>query len=220
MNNTEELIGLLSDYFLQKNGKPVRDELSQYVEAINTFEDLIAVDRDPCHPLWRVVPQIAMHRFGLETFQKFEPNYVADKSFVFVHPAHRHIVGSLKNSLQERWIVGKEIICALTPELINSLYGGYRWHAPYAAGCSYLGYLGQPATILPLASCSHKALRELIAYKNASRTALSKKIVVPGECLDQTMDAVIQAFHCPDVIENSRQLLDLELIDINDIYNK
>jgi len=219
VTDNEELVSLLSDFFFLRGGGPAREELLLRVGAITSPDDLIVIDQDTNDPLWYVVPQIAMHRFGQQAFQAFEPRHAACQSFVFVHPAHRHIVGLLKESLREHWAVGEEITLILTLKLINSLYGGYQWHDAYAAGCRYRGDLGLPATIILLPSCSHSAVRELIAYKNAHRAILSEKIVVDRELLDQQMNAVIQAFHCPDVIENARQLLSLGLADLDEIVD-
>ena len=116
--------------------------------------------------------------------------------------------------------MGEPITCELTPRLICSLYGGYLWHAAYAAACQYRGDLGQPATILPLVPCSGAALQDLIAFKNDNRARLAAKIVIPRERLGQTMNGVIQAFHCPDVIENTRQLLNLGLADSSEIQDE
>lgn len=215
--DTEELIHLLSDYFALLGGGTRGDGLPRHLRAIDTLEDLAAIDGDLDDPLWRVVPQIIMHRFGLAAFKAFPPLHTVGKSLVFVHPAHVHIVPQLQETLQQRWTVGESITRELTPRLICGLYGGYPWHAAYAAACQYLGYLGQPAVILPLARCTSAALQDLITYKNSNRTRLSEKIVIPGERLGQAMDGVIQAFHCPDVIENARQLLNLGLVDLSEI---
>jgi hypothetical protein len=218
MTKTEELTHLLSDYFALMGSGPTVAELAHRLRAIDTLGDLVAIDDDMGNPLWRVVPQIIMHRFGLVAFQTFETRHTVGRSFVFVHPAHGHIVPQLQEALRQRWTVGEPITRELTPRLICSLYGGYPWHAAYAAACQYRGDIDRPATILPLVPCTRAALRDLIAYKNANRARLAEKIVIPRECLDQAMNGVIQAFHCPDVIENTRQVLNLGLADLSEIY--
>lgn len=217
MTDTEELTHLLSSYFALLGGGPTAAELACHLSAIDKPDDLAAIDGDLDNPLWRVVPQIIMHRFGLAAFQAFETRHAAGKSFVFVHPAHGHIVPQLQNALRQRWMVGAPITRELTPRLICGLYGGYPWHAAYAAACKYRGDIGRPATILPLAPCTPAALQDLIAYKNDNRARLAEKIVIPRERLGQAMDGIIQAFHCPDVIENTRQLLNLGLMDPSEI---
>lgn len=216
----EELTHLLSGYFALIGGGPTAAELTSRLRAIDSPDDLIAIDGDLDDPLWRVVPQIIMHRFGLAAFQAFETRYAAGKSFVFVNPAHGHIVPQLQEALTQRWTVGEPITRELTPHLICGLYGGYAWHAAYAAACRYRGDIGRPATILPLAPCTRAALQDLIAYKNDNRARLAEKIVISREHLGQTMNGVIQAFHCPDVIENTRQLLNLGLADASEISDE
>ncbi|MFM0350341.1 hypothetical protein [Paraburkholderia sp. RL17-347-BIC-D] len=216
--DTEELTRLLSGYFALLGGGPTAAELTRRLRDINKLDDLAAIDADLDDPLWRVVPQIIMHRFGLAAFQAFETRQAAGKSFVFVHPAHGHIVPQLQDALRQRWSAGEPITRELTPRLICGLYGGYPWHAAYAAACQYRGDIGRPATILPLAPCTHAALQELIAYKNDNRACLAEEIVVPREKLGQVMNGVIKAFHCPDVIENTRQLLNLDLADSREIF--
>jgi hypothetical protein len=220
VNDTGELSHLLSDYFALLGGDLTTTELVCRLEAINNLEDLVTIDGRLDDPLWPVVPQIIMHRFGLAAFQSFKVRYVADKSFVFVHPAHDHIVPQLQEALSQRWIVGKPITRNLTNQLICSLYGGYRWHAAYAATCQYRGDIGKPATILPLMPCTRAELETLIVYKNNNRACFAEKIVIPRECLRQKMDGLIQAFHCPDVIENTRQLLSLGLADLSEISDE
>lgn len=220
MTDIEELTGLLSGYFTLLGGGPTAVELARRLRAIDTLDDLAAIDGDLQDPLWRVVPQIIMHGFGLAAFQAFQSRHVASKSFVFVHPAHGHIVPQLQEALRHRWTVGEPITRQLTPGLICGLYGGYRWHAAYAAACQYRGDIGRPATILPLAPCSRAALQELITFKNDNRARLAEKIVIPRERLGQEMNGVIQAFHCPDVIENSRQLLNLGLADSSEFSDE
>ncbi|MFZ4874536.1 hypothetical protein ACL9RI_05605 [Janthinobacterium sp. Mn2066] len=215
--DNEELIGLLSDYFAVLGGGLPADELTHRLHAIRTPNDIAVIDDDQHDPLWRVAPQIMMQRFGVDAFQAFQPRHVIDRSFVFVHPAHGHIVPLLQAELRQRWAVGDAITRELTPALISSLYGGYAWHAAYAAACQFRGDIGQMATILPLERCSSLALRDLIVYKNDHRSRLSAKIVIPGERLKQSMNGIIQAFHCPDVIENTRQLLSLGLADASEI---
>ena len=213
----EELTKLLSTYFTQLGQGPTVDELAHRLGTINTLDDLAAIDGDLDDPLWNVVPQIIMYRFGLAAFKAFETRFSVGKSFVFVHPAHAHIVPQLQETLSQRWRVGKPIVRELTGRLICCLYGGYRWHAAYAASCQYRGDMGQPATILPLVDCNPAALQDLISYKNNNRAQLAEKIVVPRELLGQVMDGMIQAFHCPDAIENARQLLNLGLTDFSEI---
>jgi hypothetical protein len=220
MIDNEELSHLLLGYFALLGGGPTSDELPRRLCTIDTLDDLATIDGDMDDPLWRVVPQIIMHRFGLAAFQAFETRHVAGKSFVFVHPAHGHIVPQLYEALSQRWTVGEPITRELTPQLICSLYGGYLWHAAYAAACQHRGDIGRPVTILPLAPCTRAALQDLITYKNDNRDRLAKKIVIPHECLGQAMNGVIQAFHCPDVIENLRQLLNLNLIDSSEILDE
>lgn len=217
--DAEELTKLLSSYFSMLGGGPTAAELTRRLGAIDTLNDLAAIDSDLDDPLWHVVPQIIMYRFGLEDFQAFETRYAIGKSFVFVHPAHSHIVPQLQKALGQRWTVGQPIIRELTDRLICCLYGGYCWHAAYAAACQYRGDLGQPATILPLLDCTRAALQDLISYKNDNRAQLAEKIVIPREHLGQVMDGVIQAFHCPDVIENPRQLLNLGLADLSEMLD-
>ena len=216
MTDTEKMTDLLCRYFDMMGGGPTRAELAHRLEAIDKPEDLVAIDGDLDDPLWGVVPQIVMRRFGLEVFKTFETRYAVGKSFVFVHPAHAHIVPQLQQALRQRWAVGDPITCEMTPRLICGLYGGYDWYAAYAAACEYRGDIGQPATILPLEPCTRAALEDLIAYKNDNRARLAEKIVIPRERLGQEMNGVIQAFHCPDVIENARQLLNLGLADAGD----
>ena len=220
MTDTEELIDLLSDYFALVGGGLMADELARRLSAINKLDDLTAIDGDMNDPLWRVVPQIIMHRFGLAAFQGFETRHTANKSFVFVHPVHSHIVPKLQDALAQRWVVGETITRELTPRLISCLYGGYRWHAAYAAACKCRGDLGQLATILPLSRCNRVALQDLVAFKNENRAKLAEKIVMSRERLSQTMNGVIQAFHCPDVIENTRQLLNLGMVDLREISDE
>ncbi|TYC51393.1 hypothetical protein ETQ85_24525 [Zoogloea oleivorans] len=213
MTDSDELTFLLSSFFDLMGGGPSESELSGRLRAINKLDDLNIIDSDLDDPLWRVVPQIIMHRFGLAAFQSFKARHKAGASFVFVHPAHSHIVPQLQDGLRQRWTVNEPISRELTPELICGLYGGYRWHAAYAAACKYRGDIGRLATILPLSPCSDVMLQDLIAYKNDNRANLAEKIVIPRENLGQVMDGIIQAFHCPDVIENSRQLMNLGLAD-------
>lgn len=220
MTDAKELIHLLSGYFALLGGGPTAGELARRLRAINKLDDLATIDGDMDDPLWRVVPQIIMHRFGLAAFQTFEPRHAAGQSFVFIHPAHGHIVPQLQEALRQRWAVGEPATRELTAQLICGLYGGYPWHAAYAAACQYRGDIGRPATILPLAPCTCSALQDLIAYKNDNRACLSEKIVIPRQCLGQAMNGVIQAFHCPDVIENTRQLLSLGLADSIEISDE
>lgn len=216
----EELIHLLSGYFALMGGGPTAAELASRLHDIDKLDDLAAIDGNLDDPLWRVVPQIIMYRFGLAAFQAFETRHAASKSFVFVHPAHSHIVPQLQEALRQHWTMGSPMTRKLTPQLICGLYGGYPWHAAYAAACRDRGDIGRPATILPLAACTRAALQDLIAYKNDNRAHLAVKIVIPRERLGQTMDGVIQAFHCPDVIENTRQLLNLGLADSSEILDE
>lgn len=218
MTDTEELLQLLSSHFTLLGGGPTVEELTRRLRAIDTLEDLAVIDGDMDDPMWRVVPQIIMHRFGLTAFKAFDTQHEAGQSFVFVHPAHRHIVPALQKALLQRWTVGEPITRELTPQLICGLYGGYPWHSAYAAACRYRGDIGRPATILPLAPCTRAALQDLISYKNNNRSRFSEKIVIPCERIGQTMNGVIQAFHCPDVIENTRQLLNLNLVDASEIF--
>lgn len=220
MTDTEELIHLLSGYFALMGGGPTAAELVSRLRTIDKLDDLGAIDGDRDDPLWRVVPQIIMHRFKLAAFQAFQTRHAACKSFVFVHPSHGHIVPQLQEALRQRWMVGEPIMRELTPRLICGLYGGYPWHSAYAAACQYLGHMGRPATILPLANCTRAALQDLIAYKNDNRARLAEKIIIPGERLGQAMNGIIQAFHCPDVIENTRQLLNLGLADSSEISDE
>lgn len=215
--DNEELTRLLSGYFSVLGGGLPPEELACRLRAIHTLDDIAAIDGDKHDPLWRVAPQIVMQRFGVATFQAFQARHVLDRSFVFIHPAHGHIVPQLQAALRERWTVGEAITRELTPALICSLYGGYAWHAAYLAACQLRGDIGQAATLLPLARCSSAALRELIAYKNEHRSRLSAKIVISGERLNQSMNGMIQAFHCPDVIENTRQLVSLGLAHASEI---
>lgn len=220
MTDTEELPHLLSSYFALLGGGPTVAELARRLRAIDRLDDLATIDGDLEDPLWRVVPQIIMHRFGLVAFQAFKTRYAAGKSFVFVHPAYGHIVPQLQEALGQRWTVGEPITRELTARLICCLYGGYPWHAAYAAACQYRCDIGRPATILPLAPCTRAALQDLIAYKNGNRAHLAEKIVIPRERLGQAMNGVIQAFHCPDVIENTRQLLNLGLADSSELSDE
>lgn len=206
-----DFASLLSGYFDLRGTVLAPDYVASRLEAIVKLDDLAVIDQDACDPLWSVVPQIALHRFGQHAFQAFEPHHELNQSFVFVHPAHRHVVGPLKEALRAHWAVGEQITLPLTPRVINVLYGGYPWHAAYAAGCRHRGDLDQPATILRLPGCGHGALRELIRFKNADRSRFSQDIVVPGERLGESMNAIIRAFHCPDVIENTRQVSSLGL---------
>ncbi len=220
MTDTEELPHLLSSYFALLGGGPTVAELARRLHAINKLDDLATIDGDLEDPLWRVVPQIIMHRFGLAAFKAFKTRHAAGKSFVFVHPAHGHIVPQLQEALRHRWAVGKPFTRELTTQLICGLYGGYPWYTAYAAACQYRGDIGRPATILPLAPCTRAALQELIFYKNDNRARLAEKIVIPRDRLGQEMNGVIQAFHCPDVIENTRQLLNLGLADSSELSDE
>ena len=220
MTDTEELTHLLSGYFALLGGGPTVAELARRLHCFDKLEDLVAIDGDLEDPLWRVVPQIIMHRFGLAAFQTFETRYAAGKSFVFVHPAYTHIVPRLREALRQHWTVAEPITRELTHRMICGLYGGYSWHGAYAAACQLRGDIGQLATILPLVPCTRAALQDLITYKNGNRAHLAEKIVIPRERLGQAMNGVIQAFHCPDVIENTRQLLNLGLADSSEISDE
>lgn len=217
MTNPIELNKLLTEYFDVMGGGLGVNELARRLRNIDKPDDLTAIDRDMRDPLWSVVPQILMHRFGVDAFKAFRPSQESNQSFIFVHPAHSHIVPRLHEALSKRWTVGKPLKRELCPELICGLYGGYAWYAAYAAACQHRSDFGQLATILPLAHCNHVALQDLIAYKNVNRTHFSERIVIPRDRLSQTMDGVIQAFHCPDVIENTRQMLHLGLVNSDDI---
>lgn len=216
-HETATLTELLADYFVVMDGGPAHEELARRLRAIATPSDLAAIDADLDDPLWSVVPQIVQHRFGLDAFKAFGTRHTVGKSFVFVHPAHAHILPQLRQELSARWAVGDALTRELTPRLICALYGGYAWHAAYAAACRHRGDLGQPATILPLAPCSRAQLEDLIAYKNDNRARLAEKIVVDSALLGERMNGIIQAFHCPDAIENTRQLVHLGLADTSDI---
>lgn len=217
MTKPIELIKLLSDYFAISGGGLGANEVARRLRAIESPEDLTAIDRDKHDPLWPVVPQILMYRFGVQAFKAFKPSQEANSSFVFIHPAHIHIVPRLQEALSEHWTVCKPLVLELSLELICALYGGYVWHTAYTAACQHRGDIGELATILPLVPCSNVELEDLIAYKNASRARFSEQIVIPRDRLGQPMDGIIQSFHCPDVIENARQLSRLGLLSLNEI---
>lgn len=218
-SDTKELFYLLLSYFSLIGNGPKPNDLACRLRAIKTLDDLVTIDNDLEDPLWYVVPQIIMHQFGMDAFKNFESRYVTDKSFVFVHPAHSHIVPKLQEALGQHWKVGEPIIYKLTERLICALYGGYRWHSAYAAACKFIGSLGKSATILPLIECSQTALQNLISYKNYNRDRLTKKIVISRHLLNQEMDGVIHAFHCPDMIENLRQMLNIGLVNYSEILD-
>lgn len=215
----ESLARLLFDYFALHGRTVSFDYIKRRLCTIQNTDDLKRIDQDVLDQFWVVVPQIAMHQFGLETFKSLKPRHTVRKSFVFVHPDHESILGQLKQDLQQRWFLGGEIRRRLTPELIASLYGGYQWHPAYAAGCSYRGSLEKPATFLILEAMDRRELDSLIAYKNWNRKRLAAPIVVDRSVLGQDMNAIINAFHCPDVIENVRQLTSLGLIEVSEIQS-
>lgn len=220
MIDTDNLQHLLSNYFTLVGGSMTEAELTRRLSSIEVLEDLNAIDNDLEDPLWFVVPQIIMHRFGLADFQAFKTQHVINKSFVLVHPANNHIVPKLQESLSKHWIVCEPVTRELTGQLICFLYGGYSWHGAYAAACKYRGDIGKQATILQLEPCTNPELQNLIIYKNNNRPHFAEKIIIEREHIGQTMDGMIQAFHCPDLIENTRQLLNLGLAGRNEITNE
>jgi hypothetical protein len=213
----ESLARLLFDYFAVQGRVVPFDHIKKRLDTIQSIDDLTKIDRDMLDQFWKVVPQITMHRFGLDAFKSLKPLHTVRKSFVFIHPDHEPILGQLKEDLQEHWSLGAEIKRRLTPELISSLYGGYQWHSAYAAGCRYRGSLEKPATFLILEAMDQRKLESLVFYKNNNRKRLAAPIVVDKSVLGQDMNAIINAFHCPDVVENARQLISLGLIELSEI---
>lgn len=217
MSRFNALVHLLSTYFDLLGGSPTASDLVRRLRAIDNLDDLVAIDSDLNDPLWRVVPQIIMHNFGLTAFKEFRTRHTAAKSFAFIHPAYSRILPQLQEALNQYWVVGKPVTYELSKRLICSLYGGYRWHDAYAAACQYRGDIGGSALIIPLEPITQASLQELISYKNKYRSHLAKKIIIHRTLIGQEMDGVIQSFHCPDVIENTRQLLNIGLVTMDDL---
>lgn len=213
MLDRKALSRLLFDHFCLCARPMPADHILERIAAVRTIDDVIAIDRDPADAFWMAAPQMVMHLFGLAAFQAFRARHTVRQSFVFIHPAHEQIIPQLKSELQQQWKLGAERRETLTPRLISSLYGGYQWHPAYAAGCKYTSSLGKVATILMLEEMNQQKMADLIAYKNESRKRLAPSVVISKAEIGQDMNAVFNAFHCPDVIENARQLLNLGLID-------
>lgn len=96
LTDTEELPHLLSGYFALLGGGPTTAELARRLRAIDKLDDLAAIDGDLDDPLWRVVPQIIMHRFGLAAFQAFETRHAAGRCHLGIGKPQRrpHASGS------------------------------------------------------------------------------------------------------------------------------
>jgi hypothetical protein len=219
MIESGSLVVFLSSFFRKMGCGPSTPELIRRLRNICELDDLVPIDRDPDDPMWTVVPQIIMHRFGLSAFQSFNTRYKVARSFVFIHPANTYIVPKLKAELEQCWEVEPPIVSELTPELVCSLYGGYLWYDAYAKACEYRRDIGRLAVILPIHIGENESLKDLIAYKNANRQRLSDKIVVSHNDINTSMDGLIQAFHCPDLIENPRQMISIGLAERRDLYD-
>lgn len=214
---SRQLALLLHDYFSIREQQLPIECLADSLDAINSLESLIAIDKDVSHILWRVVPQVVMHKFGLESFKAFRSTHNLNKTFIFVHPAHVECITALRHELEKRWRVTSMESRPLTRKLVSDLYGGYQWHASYAAGCAHRGDYGKPSTFLLLDPMTPEDTNNLTKYKNESRNRLSPKIVIGAAQLQLPMNAIIQAFHCPDAIENVRQMINLGLVHLEDL---
>lgn len=220
MKKIEELTHLLSTYFNLLGGGPSVSELARRLRSIDNIDNLASIDGDLKDPLWRVVPQIVMYNFGLTAFKEFRPRHNVPKSFVFVPPAYSRILGQLQAALSQYWTVSDPATYKLTNQLICGLYGGYRWHDAYAAACQYRGDIGRSASVLSLELATQASLQELVSYKNRFRSSFAEKIIIDRTHIDQQMDGIIQVFHCPDAIENTRQLLNIGLVTMDDLSNE
>ena len=215
----DSLPSLLADYFILQGKEFHVKEISEQLKEAGSIKELHRIDRDLHNPLWPVVPQIIMYKFGLEEFKNFSCFYKSTKSFLFIHPLNLGIINQLKDELSEFVDINDEIDIPLNKQVIASLYGGYRWHEPYARACDYLKTLDCSARIITLNNSNDEKIEQLISYKNQNRSRLSEKIVIDKKIINTNMDGMINSFHSPDQIENIRQLLALKLIDFNGISN-
>ena len=115
--------------------KQVINEFNKKLNCINSVEDLDLIDKDVNNMLWRVVPQIAMKKFGVKTFKNFNPCHKTEKTFVFINPIHASIADNLKSELNDFLTVSEEIEITLTEKVVSTLYGGYSWYLAYLKSC-------------------------------------------------------------------------------------
>lgn len=218
-HSKENLLDLLLDYLDLQEKIISYDELYNRLAKINSIQDLIQIDRNTKDPLWQVVPQIALYKFQLDGFKMLTCSHAINQSFVFIHPLHLEIINRLKEELSYLVSIGREVDIVLTKQVISVLYGGYQWHEPYVKACEYFGSIGSPAKVIVLDSIDNDKLNSVIDYKNINREILAQRKVIGKEVLKTNMNGIINSFHSPDQIENTRQMIGLGLFDINEISN-
>jgi len=199
-------------YFKLQSIKINEYEFRKKLNSINSVEDLELIDKDINNILWAVVPQIAMRKFGLNAFKGLNPCHKVEKTFVFINPIHASISDDLKIDLNNFLTISEEIDIILTDKVVSTLYGGYSWYSAYFKSCEYLGCLGKKAKIIIFRNINVHKINMLIDYKNNNRDRLSPRVIISKDIINTEMDGIVNSFHSPDLIENYRQLLGLNLM--------
>ena len=219
MSNNNQLSELLFDFFYAQNEvlelKYIQDRLTN----IKSITDLHAIDNNQGDPLWKVVPQILMYRFGLEAFKSFKIAHFVSKSFLFIHPINIHLVEKLKDDVSSFLCLGEEKDITFSPSIASALYGGYKWHNAYVAASKHLCSFGKQSKLIIIENMNRKKNDCIIEYKNNHRNKIAEPITIEQKILGTEMDGIINSFHSPDYIENKRQMVNLGLITLDGVCN-
>lgn len=210
----EILSKLLAVFFQKQNIQMSFEYIFKRLKKITRIDDIIRIDQDIYDPLWLVVPQILIYKFGVQAFQDFQPAHWISDSFIFVHPVHCSIVGELKCYLNHQGIAVEEKDLELTEQVVSALYGGYEWYESYFKACQYLHSMGQTAKIIILHNINKKNIVDLIKYKNKNRNKYKKQIFISKYVLKTNLDGIVRSFHTPDCIQNVRQMIGLRFYNI------
>ncbi|MCG8148607.1 hypothetical protein A9Z61_11265 [Moraxella osloensis] len=204
------------DFSIEKNN------LVNRLEELDDLDDILPIDQDIDDCLWHIVPQLVFWLSDTENrlsqFKSYKTIYTVNKTFIFINPIYICILEKLKIELKSLNFELEEVKDILfTERLSYILYGGYPWHSAYLSANRYLNLINHTAKILIISNATAKNIKDLIHYKNQNRSLLAEPIRINKELIKQPMDGLIQAFHCPDIIENTRQLLALGLIQRNEV---
>ncbi|WP_289048887.1 hypothetical protein [uncultured Psychrobacter sp.] len=218
-----KLEGILFKYLLRLNKDISYDLFIKELRKANSLRRLKDVDANIDHILWPILPQLILqfslyHSNDLSIYKSFKSSHVSNKSFILIPPPFQDTATRLIESLTESIDVQGVTYRAFTEDVTYSLYGGYPWHEPYLASVNYLDILDKPASIILLENMTKNSIDFLNAFKNENREKLADEIIINRELINTEMNGIIRCFHCPDNIENVRQLLNLGIIKRTDIY--
>lgn len=186
-----------------------RDDLMHQLIQIQSLDDIKTIDASPKDQLWPWLPVIVYSLFGFEAYKNYRPKEKLPHSLLIITPLFVSQKRAIVEALNIRNFHTNTSDFLFTERISALVYGAFPWYKSYLKTCEKHNVFNKKAIALQVHKESVDCIQELLDFKNKHRDTFGAPYI--EKFPKDRFDGIINAFHTPNHIENTRHIKALSI---------